>query len=156
MLTANALSLPCPTEDLNHTILVVEDEEAIRLLLTEYLRDCGYRVVEAGNVVEARAVLNAGTAVDLVFSDVNMPGAENGFALAKWLHQHHPDTKVLLTSGGLHPLEKIRDLREPLMTKPYTYSSVLRRIQSLLRQVQQDRLRPVNRACYLPLVTGAA
>ena len=156
MLTANALSLPCPTEDLNHTILVVEDEEAIRLLLTEYLRDCGYRVVEAGNVVEARAVLNAGTAVDLVFSDVNMPGAENGFALAKWLHQHHPDTKVLLTSGGLHPLEKIRDLREPLMTKPYTYSSVLRRIQSLLRQVQQDRLRPVSRACYIPLVTGAA
>jgi CheY-like chemotaxis protein len=64
------------------TILVVEDEVLIRLPLAEYLRDCGYSVFEASNVAEAKAVLDADTPVDLVFSDVNMPGNENGFALA--------------------------------------------------------------------------
>jgi CheY-like chemotaxis protein len=101
--------------------------------LVEYLQDCGYRVFEAGNVVEARAVLNASTAVDLVFSDVNMPrGTENGFALAKWLHQHHPDIKVLLTSGVPRSIDQNRDLREPMIIKPYSYPAVLQRIQSLL------------------------
>jgi DNA-binding NtrC family response regulator len=78
---------------------VVEDEVLIRLPLAEYLRDCGYRVFEASNVAEAKAVLDADTPVDLVFSDVNMPGNGNGFALAVWIRERHPDTKVLLTSG---------------------------------------------------------
>lgn len=81
------------------TILVVEDEILVRMPLAEYLRDCGYRVFEAASVAEAKAVLDADTPVDLVFSDVNLVGAENGFALASWVHQHHPATKVLLTSG---------------------------------------------------------
>jgi CheY-like chemotaxis protein len=133
MLTANALSPSARTAEHMRTILVVEDEEVIRLLLVEYLQDCGYRVFEAGNVVEARAVLNGSTAVDLVFSDVNMPrGTENGFALAKWLRQHHPDIKVLLTSGVPRSIDQNRDLREPMIIKPYSYPAVLQRIQSLL------------------------
>jgi CheY-like chemotaxis protein len=74
------------------TILVVEDEVLIRLPLAEYLRECGYRVFEASNVAEAKAVLDADTPVDLVFSDVNMPGNENGFALAVWIRQRHPES----------------------------------------------------------------
>jgi DNA-binding NtrC family response regulator len=78
----------------------------IRLPLAEYLRDCGYRVFEANNVAEAKAVLDADTPVDLVFSDVNMPGNENGFALALRIRQRHPDTKVILTSGIANAAEK--------------------------------------------------
>jgi CheY-like chemotaxis protein len=125
------LSVPDPADKDVRTILVAEDEELIRLLATEYFRDCGYRVFEAGNVAEAKAVLSTNMSVDLVFSDVNMPGDEDGFALAKWIRQHHPDTKVLLTSGFPQTSEKTRDLDEPLMPKPYAYTSVLQRIQNL-------------------------
>jgi CheY-like chemotaxis protein len=83
MPSAKAISVTGSADEPIHTILVVEDEVLIRLPLAEYLRDCGYRVFEASNVAEAKAVLDADTPVDLVFSDVNMPGNENGFALAR-------------------------------------------------------------------------
>jgi DNA-binding response OmpR family regulator len=123
------------------TILVVEDEVLIRLPLAEYLRDCGYRVFEASNVAEAKAVLDADTPVDLVFSDVNMPGNENGFALAVWIRQLHPNTKVILTSGIANATEKAEGLCEdgPLLAKPYSQDVVLQRIQSLLRQAKRER-----------------
>ena len=66
----------------------------IRLPLAEYLRDCGYRVFEASNAAEAKAVVDADTPVDLVFSDVNMPGNENGFALAVWIRHDLPSMKL--------------------------------------------------------------
>ena len=117
------------------TILVVEDDVLIRLALADYLRDCGYRVFEAISVAEAKAVLNADTPVALVFSDVDLSGEENGFTLASWIRQHHPDTKVLLTSGLARTAEKAGDLcDEGPMPKPYTYEAVLQRIQTLLRK----------------------
>ena len=67
-----------------HIILVVENDVLIRMPLAEYLRECGYRVFEAADVAEAKAVLNADTPVDLVFADANLPGEENGFMLASW------------------------------------------------------------------------
>lgn len=124
-----------------HTILVVEDEVLIRLPLAEYLRECGYRVFEASNVAEAKAVLDADTPVDLVFSDVNMPGNENGFVLASWIRRRHPDTQVLLTSGIANATEKAEGLCDdgPLLAKPYSHDVVLQRIQSLLRQARRRR-----------------
>jgi DNA-binding NtrC family response regulator len=82
-----------------HTILVVEDEVHIRMLVAEYLRECGYQVFEAAGVAEAKALLDADTPVDLVFTDVNPASEENGFVLASWVRQHHPGIQVLLTSG---------------------------------------------------------
>jgi CheY-like chemotaxis protein len=127
------------SEESIQTILIVEDEVLIRLPLAEYLRDCGYRVFEASNVAEAKAVLDADTPVDLVFSDVNMPGNETGFALASWIRQRHPDTKVLLTSGIANATRKAEDLCEdgPLLAKPYSHALVLQRIQSLLRNAKR-------------------
>jgi DNA-binding response OmpR family regulator len=126
-------------EDTIQTILVVEDEVLIRLPLAEYLRDCGYRVFEASNVAEAKAVLDADTPVDLVFSDVNMPANENGFSLASWIRQRYPDTKVLLTSGIANATRKAAELCEdgPLLAKPYSHDGVLQRIQALLRQAKR-------------------
>ncbi len=117
-------------EQCARTILVVEDEELIRLFLTDFLLDCGYNVLEAGNVTQAKALL-ADKQVDLVFSDVNMPGTETGFDLAKWVCRRHPGTKVLLTSGFPQTAADTGDLPEPLIPKPYTCSAVLKRIQNL-------------------------
>ena len=94
MSPANAAPEIGSSDESIQTILVVEDEVLIRLPLAEYLRDCGYRVFEASNVAEAKAVLDADTPVDLVFSDVNMPGNENGFALAVWIRHDLPSMKL--------------------------------------------------------------
>lgn len=111
------------------TILVVEDEDPIRMILTEFLQDQGYNVLEATNVEEAKHMFAGSPPIDLVFSDINMPGRENGFALARWVHQQFPGTKVLLTSGAPQGREDTRDLREPMIQKPYSWNSVLQRIQ---------------------------
>ena len=141
MSPANAVPETRSSDQSVQTILVVEDEVLIRLPLAEYLRDCGYRVFEASNVAEAKAVLDADTPVDLVFSDVNMPGNENGFALAVWVRHRHPDTKVMLTSGIANASEKAEGLCEdgPLLAKPYSHDVVLKRIQSLLRQAKRKQ-----------------
>jgi CheY-like chemotaxis protein len=117
-------------------ILVVEDELLIRMPLTEYLRDCGYRVLEVGSVPDAKSVLNSAPLVDLVFTDVTLAGEENGFMLANWVREHHPATKVLLTSGVANTAEKANELcaDSPLVAKPYTYFGVLQRINALLPQ----------------------
>jgi DNA-binding response OmpR family regulator len=127
------------SEDPVTTILLVEDEVLIRMPLAEYLRECGYRVFEASTVAEAKAIIEADAPVDLVFSDVNMPGNENGFALAVWIRQFHPATQVLLTSGIADATGKAEDLCEdgPLLAKPYSHNVVLSRIQTLLQQAKR-------------------
>jgi CheY-like chemotaxis protein len=112
------------------TILVVEDEEPIRICTSEFLRECGYLVIEAGDVAEAKdMLLNAH--VDLVFSDVNMPNRETGFALEKWTRHEYPHVKVLLTSGYPQATCDTRDLRQPVLSKPYSYAALLRRIDAV-------------------------
>jgi DNA-binding NtrC family response regulator len=129
---ANAnVSMVGSTDNLPPTVLVVEDEELIRLFLTEFLQDFGYRVIEAANVAEAKDQL-VHNEVDVVFSDINMPGSETGFALEKWMRRHYPNTKVILTSGYPQAAADTKDLVEPLILKPYAVSTVVRRIESVL------------------------
>lgn len=112
------------------TILVVDDEASIRTFLLEYLSDYGLNVIGAADVAQAKALLLA-QPIDLVFSDINMPGGETGFGLARWICQHCPATKVLLTSGYPQVIADTRDLAEPLILKPYSLSAVLGRIEKL-------------------------
>jgi DNA-binding response OmpR family regulator len=118
------------------TILVVEDEVLVRLAIADYLRDCGYQVFEAGDAAEAQIVLNAGTSVDVVFSDVQLPGGMDGFGLARWIRQHHPGVQVLLTSGRVNEAHRAAELCDdgPLLAKPYGEDEVLRRIELLLQR----------------------
>ena len=73
-------------------ILVVEDEILIRRAVAEYLRISGYLVVEAANAAEAISVLAAEVPIDVVFSDIHVPGTMNGLGLARWVLHHCPDT----------------------------------------------------------------
>jgi CheY-like chemotaxis protein len=110
------------------TILVAEDEVLIRMAASDFLRYCGYRVLEAANATEALALFRAGEPIEVVFSDVNMPGEMNGFELAEWVHQQYPDVKVILTSGVM----QAADPDTPLMQKPYDHDDLLARIKKLL------------------------
>jgi CheY-like chemotaxis protein len=85
-------------------------------------------------------VLNAGTAVDVVFSDVQLPGPMDGFGLARWIRQHHPSVRVLLASGYAGEAHRAAELCDdgPLLTKPYGEDEVLRRIQLLLQRAARS------------------
>lgn len=131
MLTAPHTTIPRFDPKRLFTILVVEDEEPIRMLIGEFLLDCGYHVLEAGTVADAKSLL-AHHSVDLIFSDVNMPGAETGLDLARWAGRHLPAIKVLLTSGFPQTADDTYGLQELLIPKPYRCSAVLQRIQDLL------------------------
>jgi DNA-binding response OmpR family regulator len=123
------------------SILVVENEVLVRLPLAEYLRECGFRVFEARSVLEAKTILGAGIPVDVVFAEVNLPGDENGFALASWVRQHHRETKVLLTSHFGRAAEKAGEMCEkgPHGARPYSHEVVLQRIQILLAAAKRAR-----------------
>lgn len=122
-----------------HTVLVVEDEVFIRLDIAEYLRECGYRVVEAGNADEAIRILESQLPIDLVFSDIQMPGDMDGFGLARWIRQNHPDIRIILTSGYVKATEVAGQLcDEGPIPKPYDHQLVLERIRW---NIAQGRIR---------------
>jgi DNA-binding response OmpR family regulator len=81
-------------------------------------------------------VLKTNERVDIVFSDVQMPGSLDGFELAQWLRRERPGVKVILTSGVPRAASAAGELCEdgPLITKPYTPQQVERRIRALLAQ----------------------
>lgn len=104
----------------SETILVVEDEELVRDVAVEMIRELGYKVLTASNGTEALALLEGGAPVDLLFSDVLMPGGISGMALATRARQIRHGLKVLLASG--YPTRDGSHLGTadfPMVQKPY-------------------------------------
>ena len=123
--------------ELSKTVLIVEDEILIRWVIAQHLRDCGYRVIEAGSGDEAVDILRrTALAVDVVFSDVQMPGSIDGFALAQWVRQRRPDIKVILTSGAAKAAKAVHELCESrsMISKPYSSAAIERKIRELLQR----------------------
>ncbi len=106
-------------------VLVVEDEILTRCTVAEYLREGGYRVIEAANAAEAIGVFGSGIPIEFVFSDINMPGQQDGHALATWLRQFHPAIPVLMTSGSQAERAKIESgFGHETIAKPYSLQDV--------------------------------
>jgi CheY-like chemotaxis protein len=116
------------------TILVVEDELLLRLEAAERLRECGFRVLEASNAAEGRTLFEAHLTIDIVFTDVQMPGDMNGFEFARWVRQHHPATLMVLTSGGGRMSRDAADLCDyaSFVEKPCDYPFVVTHFKELL------------------------
>jgi len=96
-------------------ILVVEDDVLVRAVGAEALRLAGFTVIEAATADEAWAYLRTGEAVDLVFSDIQMPGALTGVDLARLLRAIRPELPIILTSGRAGPEGLGRFLMKPYM-----------------------------------------
>ncbi len=84
-------------------VLVAEDDVLVRAALAGELRAAGFAVIETSCADEALAYIRAGGKVDLVFSDIQMPGALDGRQLARVIARDHPDISVILTSGDTQP-----------------------------------------------------
>lgn len=125
------------------TVLIVEDEILVRMVLADYLQDCGFKIIEAANADEALAFINEPSVqVDLVFSDVRMPGSIDGFALATWLLKHHREIPVILTSGDIGQANLLRNVfpGEAFFHKPYGLEIVAAKIAQTLLHVTDGKL----------------
>ena len=121
-----------PTE--LETVLVVEDEVLVRTAIAEYLRHCGYRVVEAASADEAIVVLQEDAIeVNIVFSDIRMPGSLDGFGLAQWVREHRTALQVILTGTLVKAAQAAGELCEsgPHLEKPYEPQQVIEWIKRL-------------------------
>jgi DNA-binding NtrC family response regulator len=122
------------TPEAPETILVVEDDVLIRMPIAQYLRDCGYKIIEAADADEAITVLlHPETVVDIVFSDIEMPGTVDGFGLAKWIRAHRPGTDVILVGTVPRSVDAAKELCEASpLPKPYEAQAVHGHIRRLL------------------------
>jgi DNA-binding NtrC family response regulator len=120
------------------TVLVVEDEPFIRLDVASHLEECGFTVLQARDAVEAICVLAVNPQVDVLFTDVRMPGEMDGLYLAKWTMEHHPRVAVLIASGDLSRETAMRELcAARAFTKPYKLEAVSDAVREMLAARKQ-------------------
>jgi PAS domain S-box-containing protein len=117
-------------------ILVVEDQEAVRMVACGFLEDFGYEIVEAGDGFEALSKLQEHDDVDLMFSDVVMPGGMNGFDLAQAAQSLKPELKIVHTSG--YPKGAMVHQDEPRFREGYIIMKPYRRED--LQKIIKDAL----------------
>jgi CheY-like chemotaxis protein len=119
-----------------HLILIVEDEPLIRLALSEYLQGCGYDVIEAPSADHATEILSTKPEIELVMTDVRMPGTMDGFALARWVRENGLDIPVIICSGNSNKAEAAERLcaKEPFLAKPYDLEAAAAQIREALNR----------------------
>jgi signal transduction histidine kinase len=125
------------------TILVVEDEEDVRSTTCGILSALGYRVLEAPDAAAALAIVDSGQQVDLVFTDVIMPGPVSSLQLAEGMRARLPEAEILYTSGyaeGVLAHEGKLEATVNLLQKPYHPDALSARIRHLLRRRHQSRV----------------
>jgi len=116
-------------------VLVVEDDDGVRAYSSGALRDLGYTVIEAADAASALAALEEHPSVDLLFTDVVLPGGVHGHKLAAEVRQRRPGVRVLFTSGYTRNAIVHNGRLDPgvqLITKPFNYEDLALRVRRLL------------------------
>jgi PAS domain S-box-containing protein len=129
-----AATLPIP-QATGETILVVEDEADVRSFTVEMLRELGYRVLEAPDGPGALRLLDAHREINLLFTDVGLPGGMNGRQLAEEAQRRRADLKVLFTSGYARNAIVHHGRLDPgveLLLKPFTYRDLAAKMRRVL------------------------
>jgi CheY-like chemotaxis protein len=116
------------------TVLIVEDDEAVRETARQALASLGYSTPTAADAAGALAILRRGEPVDVLFSDIVMPGGMSGVELAREARRVRGDLKVLLTTGYAAAAESRADGGFAVLGKPYRQSELAEHIAALLRR----------------------
>ena len=117
------------------TVLVVDDEPSLRLLAVEVLRERGWTVLEAGDAASALEILRGGRTIDLLVTDIGMPGGMNGRDLALAARELHDTLRVLFITGYPEAALEGVALSGPdmqLLTKPFTMEALAERIRHMM------------------------
>ncbi len=132
--------------DQTPTVLVAEDDVIVRIVIADDLRLAGFEVIEAGSGAEALAFLSSDRPIDLILSDVHMPGRLNGIDLAAIVMDRFPQTRIILSSGSTdgHDLAGISGI--PFIHKPYRPETVIALVASIFQDRDLDHSQPLLRA----------
>ena len=129
------VSHPVSTAGAGETVLVVDDEPVVRMLISDMLRDLGYGVVEAADGAEGLRVVQSRQDIDLLVSDVGLPGGMNGRQLADAARLHQPRLKVLFITGYAENAlfgKGVLEADMQLITKPFALDMLAAKIQAML------------------------
>ena len=118
----------------------MDDEPAIRAVLSEYLRECGFHTLLAANADEAVRLVKLGVAIDLVFSDVRMPGKLDGYGLSHWIMENRPDLPLILATGDLGKANAAAQICTiECLAKPYDFDVAAKTIRETIARHRQRR-----------------
>lgn len=128
---------PSPSPTGNRTVLVVNDEVMVRMLIVDVLEELGYTVIEAGDGASSLEILRSDTPIDLLISDVGLPGGMNGRQMADAARQVRPELGVLFVTG--YAENALADSARTLpgmqvITKPFELDAFARRVRAMIEQ----------------------
>jgi CheY-like chemotaxis protein len=120
--------MPLPRPLLQSTVLVVEDDEVLRMCAAEVVADAGFSPVEAANADEAFAILENRSDIALLFTDIQMPGLD----LARAVHDRWPAIKIILVSGRVELSERERPVNSRFFQKPFAMKQMIEGLQEMI------------------------
>ncbi len=124
-----------PRSESGETVLIVDDEPTVRMLVTDILEDLGYAAIEAGDSATGLKVLQSDVRIDLLVTDVGLPGGMNGRQMADAARVHRPDLKVLFITGYAENSVIGNGHLPPgmaVLTKPFAMDAMAARIRSMI------------------------
>jgi two-component sensor histidine kinase/CheY-like chemotaxis protein len=113
-------------------VLVVEDEMVLRMRAVDIVEDAGFTPVEAVNADEAIAILESRSDIDLLFTDIQMPGSMDGLKLAHAVHARWPSIKIILVSGQVKPSDAERPADSRFFGKPLGIGQMIHVLQAMM------------------------
>jgi signal transduction histidine kinase/CheY-like chemotaxis protein len=139
---AGPIAQPVPLkQDGEVTVLVVDDDSAVRSVLTDLIEEMGYRAMEAQDGPAALAMIERGEQIDLVLTDYSMPRGMTGVELGRRIAALRPEIKLVLISGYPEPRVRSADLEFPLLTKPFRRAELGRVIREAFERPDVSRFR---------------
>ena len=113
------------------SVLIVEDEVLIRMSMVDELEDAGFTVFEASNADQAIEMLITHTAIEVMFTDVDMPGGVDGLKLAASVRDRWPPIKIIVTSGHRQINVDALPVDARFVIKPYDPTDIIQSIREL-------------------------
>lgn len=106
-------------------VLVVEDDPLLRMMAVDLVEDAGFCAVEASGADEAIEIMESRADIDVLFTDVDMPGCMNGLGLANWARASNKPLGIVVTSGHQNPSNETLPVRSVFFPKPYDFRKVV-------------------------------
>src|ERR1700709_2181922 len=142
------------------TVLVVEDEMMLRMRAVDMVEDAGFTSVEAINADDALAILESRSDIELLFTDIQMPGSMDGLKLAHAVHERWPLIKIILVSGQLKLPDDEKPAHSGFFGKPLEVKQMIAEMQDMigngLLKVVPDEVAAVIAKVVQPKAVGKA
>ena len=116
------------------TVLIVEDDPMINMAAVDAIVDQGYLALSAANADDALVVLAAHPEIEVLFTDIKMPGSIDGLVLARLTHREHPLIDIVIASGNLRPPADEMPAGAAFLPKPYSAKQIADVLHKLMNQ----------------------